>query len=53
MSADSNRMDGLVTNALWQQVAKQVEGHGLVVWDDPEGHYAAAWHGLTLMHGRT
>jgi len=52
MSAGSNRADGLVTHALWQQVAKQVEDHGLVVWYDPGGHSVAAWHGLTLMHGR-
>ncbi len=50
MSADSNRVNCLLTNALWQQVAKQVEDHGLVVWHDPEGHHAAARLGLTLMH---
>src|SRR5271157_5818031 len=48
MSAGSNRADGLVTHALWQQVAKQVEDHGLVVWYDPEGHYASVASRLSI-----
>src|SRR5271157_4467877 len=48
MSAGSNRADGLVTQALWQQVAKQVEDHGLVVWYDPEGHYASVASRLSI-----
>ncbi len=39
---------GTVSNHLVSLVAKQVEDHGLVVWYDPDGHYADVAATLTL-----
>ncbi len=41
-------MPGIVTEYLLQQIAKQVDDHGLVVWYDPEGDYEHAAASLAL-----
>ncbi len=38
----------VVTEYLFQFIAKQVNDHALIVWYDPEGHYRAVASGFTL-----